>query len=591
MEVKQKNRSYYKREAYTRLIALIAIILVFNFISSHLFFRLDLTKEKRYTLSPVTKQMLKELSDVIYIKVYLDGNLPYGFKRLQTSIKEMLDEFRVYADDNIQYQFIDPSAIADKKNREEVFQQLYRKGLNPTNLQEKDEDGRLSQQVIWPGALITFKEIEIPVDFLKTNVQYSPEQNLNSSIEELEFSLASNIKKLHREFGHRIAFIEGHGEISEIEVADITKSLEEFYYVERLRIDEQISALSERIEDSITGNIRLTNKYDLIIIAGPDSSFSEKDKFIIDQFIMYGGRAMFLIDPVSASIDSLAYQNEIIAFIKSLNLDDMLFRYGARINPTLLQDIQCAVIPINMAPAGQPASFSPVPWVFFPVILPPPNHPITKNVNMLRTQFVSSIDTVGEDPRIKKTVLLTTSHNTKILNAPVRIGLNLIREKLDPRHFMHKNIPIAVLLEGRFMSLFENRLTPYMYESKEIAFRGESISTKIAVIADADLIRNNVRILGFNKSPMPLGYDRYTGETFGNKDFLLNTVSYLLDDSGLMQLRSREVKLRLLDRAKLQSEKVFWQIINISVPIIIIILFGGIIMFNRKRKYSKKHIK
>lgn len=570
----------------TRLGILVFSLIIINFISSFVVWRIDLTRENRFTLSPVTREMLSELKDVVFIRVYLDGELPYGFERLKNSIKEMLDEFRVYGGDNIQYEFTNVSAEQDKKTRDEVYRQLYEKGLNPTNLQEKDAEGGSSQKVIWPGALITYRQMEIPVDFLKSSLYLSPEENLNASTEEIEYQLVSAMKKLHREFGQKIAFIEGHGEFPAMEVADITKTLEEYYSVERVRMSDSLSSLSERTEDS-TG-IKLKNKYDLIIVAGPDSTFSEKDKYIIDQFIMYGGKALFLADVVEASVDSLAYQNEVIAFIKSLNLDDMFFRYGARINPNLIQDIQCAVIPVNTAvPSAQP-QFEPFPWVYFPLIIPQNTHYITKNLNMVKTQFVSSIDTVGESPDIKKTILLTSSPNTKVLNAPVRVSLSMIREKQNPSHFKGGSRPIAVLLEGKFMSLFENRLTPNMYDSPEIAFKGMSGPGKIVIISDADVIRNNVKRLGYNQTPLPLGYDRFTGETFGNKDFMMNVIDYLLDDSGFMQLRSREIKLRMLDNLKVSEGKSFWQVINILVPISLILIFGFVWTYSRNRKYSKK---
>jgi ABC-2 type transport system permease protein len=558
---------------------------VLNFLVSFVVLRLDLTKEKRYTLSPISKEILTNLKDVIFIRIYLDGDLPYGFKRLQQSVKEMLDEFRVYAGENLQYEFVNPSAEQDKKTRDEVFRQLYMKGLSPANLQEKDAEGAMSQKVIWPGALITFRDNEVPVDLLKSSMHMSPEENLNASVEEIEFNLISTFKKLNRDFGQRIAFIQGQGEWPEVEVADFRKSLEEYYFVEELTINGNIAALSERIEDS-TG-IKVQNKFELIVIAGPDSLFTEKDKYIIDQFIMYGGRALFLVDVVEASVDSLAYRNEVIAFIRNLNLDDMLFRYGARINPNLIQDVQCAVIPVNTAAPGVQPQFSPFPWVYFPLIIPGPGHNITRNLNMVKTQFVSTVDTVGENSSINKTVLLTTSPRTKVLNAPVNISLDLIRQKLNPDHFIGGQRPVAVLLEGKFTSLYENRLSPYMYDSPEIAFKAEGFPTKMVVISDGDMIRNNVKRLGYNQTPLPLGYDRYTGETYGNKDFLMNVVNYLLDESGFMQLRGREVKLRLLDQAKLAESGLLWQLVNIVLPVAIVFVCGFLVLFLRRKKFTK----
>jgi ABC-2 type transport system permease protein len=586
MEVKEKtvNRKSFKRRTMLELIMVIAIIILLNYISSFYFKRLDLTVEKRFTLAPSTITMLKKLDDVVYVKVYLTGDLPVGFKRLENSVRETLDEFRIYAKDNIQYEFINPSENPDKKQREDVYRELYKNGITPTNLQEKDDEGSTSQKVIFPGALISYRGNEIPVDFLKTNMNQSPEQNLNGSIEEIEYSLITSLRKLRREFGQRVAFIDGHGEIPADYVADITNSLQEYYSVERTEINGKLNSLSERVEDSSSFKVRV--KYDLIIIAKPDSAFKEQDKYIIDQYLMYGGKILWLIDPVS--VDSFGLRSSTVALIKDLNIEnDQLFKYGVRVNPDLIQDVQCAVIPVNTAISGTQPQFTPAPWIYFPLLQPVATHPIGRNVNLVFGQFVSSVDVVGDDQKIKKTVLLTTSQNSRLMNAPVRIGLELINEKIDPKYFEKANIPVAILLEGKFRSIYNNRLTPEMYDSREIAFKDESYSTKMVVIGDGDMIRNNVKKIGYNKQPLPLGYDRFTGETFGNKEFLLNVINYMLDDSGFMNLRTREIKLRLLDRAALEDSRTYWQVINTLVPVLIIIFIGLLILFYRKRKYTK----
>ncbi len=588
MEVKEKtvNRKSVKRRTFIELVFVLGIILLLNYISHFYFKRFDLTVEKRYTLAPSTVKMLEELKDVVYVKVYLTGDLPVGFKRLESGIKEMLDEFRVYGNENIQYEFINPSENSDKKQRDEVYKQLYKSGLMPTNLNEKDDEGRTSQKVIFPGALITYGGSEVPVDFLQSNMNKNPEDNLNGSVEEVEFNLVSAIRKLKKEFGQSIAFIEGHGELPEENVADITSSLKEYYTVDRVALNGKLNSLSERMEDSLGFHTR--NKYDLIIIAKPDSAFKEQDKYIIDQFLMYGGKILWLIDPVNASIDSLAYQSSILALVNDLNIEnDQLFKYGVRVNPTLLQDIQCAFIPVNTAAPGAQPQFSPAPWIYFPLLQPSTNHPIGRNVNLVRGEFVSTLDMVGDDADITKTVLMSSSQYSRVMNAPVRIGLELIREKLEPRLFEKSFVPVAIMLEGKFKSIYANRLAPEMYEHAEIAYKKESFPTKMIIIADGDMIRNNVQRLGFNKKPIPLGYDRYTGETYGNKEFLLNAINYMLDDSGFMNLRTREVKLRLLDRAALENSRTYWQIVNTLFPVILIILCGLFISFLRKRKYTK----
>ncbi|OFX29886.1 MAG: gliding motility-associated ABC transporter substrate-binding protein GldG [Bacteroidetes bacterium GWA2_32_17] len=563
---------------------IVAIFIFLNYISSYFFFRIDLTTENRYTLAPATTKLLKNLNDVVYVKVYLDGELPAGFKRLQNGIKEMLDEFRVYGGENIQYEFINPSENTNKKERNDFYRQLFQKGLTPTNLQEKDNDGTQSQKIIFSGALVSYKNIEAPVDFLTASVNQSPEQNLNGSIEEIEYQLISAILKLKKEFSQKIAFIYGHGELESSDVEDISNSLSEYYTVERIKISGKLNSLSERVEDSL--GFRVHNKYDLIIIAKPDSAYTEQDKFIIDQHIMLGGKMLWLLDATNAEIDSLAYTSSILATLKETNLNDQLFHYGVRVNPNLVQDIQCALIPVNTAIAGTQPQFSPESWVYFPLLQPLFSHPIGRNVNLVKAQFASSIDFVGEAQNINKTVLLATSQYSREVNAPVRIGLELIREKPEPENFGKSNLPVAVLLEGKFSSVFKNRITPEISDSPQISFKSEGISTKMVVISDGDLIRNNVQKLGFKSKAQPLGLDRYTGETFGNKDFLLNVINYMLDNTGFMSLRSREIKLRLLDKSKIENSKTIWQIVNTLIPIIIIIVLGTIITIFRKRKYS-----
>jgi len=561
----------------TQLVLSVIIVILINYIASFVFARIDLTADKRYTLSQNTKNILKGLKDQIFVKIYLDGELPYSYKRLRNSTKEMLDEFRAYSGDNIQYEFINPSENSDKKTRNEVYRQLYKKGIIPANVKEKDKEGKTSQKIIFPGALLACGEQEIPLNLLKNNLNYSNDENLNLSIESIEYELISAIQKLITAEKQKIAFIEGHGEFDDYQVMDITNSLLEFYTVKRVKINEQLNALKE---------------YDAIVIAGPDSTFSDKDKFIIDQFIMRGGKALWLIDAVKAEMDSLAYSSSTMGLINSINLDDQLFKYGARINANLIQDLQCAPVPVNISPAGAPARFELFPWYYFPLINPTDNHSITKNLNMIRTEFVSTIDTVGLDPKVKKTILLNSSSYTKVVNSPVIINLNIIpvKEEPDVRQFRKSNQTIAVLLEGIFQSNFANRLTPEIEFNPEIHFLQKSKPNKMIVISDADIIKNIVKKTANGNIPYPVGYDKYSGQTFGNKEFILNAISYLLDDSGLLNVRTRDFKLRLLDKTKVNNDTLKWKLINTVLPAIFIVLFGLIIIYLRKRKYSRTKI-
>ncbi len=566
------KRKVVKRRNIIQLFLTVAIIILVNYIGSYIFTRFDLTSEKRYTLSLATKELLENLEDVVYIQIYLEGDLPVGFKRLRNATKELLDEFRIYTK-NIEYEFINVFESNDEKTEYEIGRQLMKKGLMPVNLQEKDKEGKVSQKIIFPGAIINYREKELAIELLKNNPGISPQAKLNNSIEDLEYELTNAIRKLTTKVFQKIAFIEGHGELDEYEAGDISNALSEFYYVERIKIAEQLNSL---------------NDYSVIIIAKPDSIFSEKDKFIIDRFIMKGGKVLWFIDAVKANMDSLAYSNATIATINSVNIEDQLFTYGVRINNNLIQDIQCAEIPVNTAIVGAPPQFVPRPWFYFPLIIPQSNHPVTKNLNIIKTEFVSVIDTVGNDSDIKKTFLLKTSKYSKVINAPVKIGLDIIHRNPEPQEFNKSYLPIAVLLEGKFESVFKNRLTPEIEQSKEIGFKKKSIDTKMIVVSDGNIIKNFVRILGDKKYPLPLGADKYYSDIFypGNKEFILNAVNYLCDDSGLMSIRSRELKLRLLDRAKIEQQRFKLQLINIVLPVIFIILFGFLVSFIRKRKYS-----
>jgi len=559
------------RQNIIELVLTLLIVVCISIISSFVYTRFDLTAEKRYTLSDETKKLLSNIDDIIYVKVYLEGDLPSGFRRLKDATKELLDEFRIYSD-YLEYEFIDPSESSDAKTRNDIYRELHKKGIIPTPLEVKDETGKISNQVIFPGALIRFRGREIALDLLSNKQDVSTEQSLNSCIENLEYGFTNTIRKLNTKMQQSVAFIEGHGEFDFYHVADITKTLMEYYIVKRVRIDGDMNSLKD---------------YNAIIIAGPDSAFTEGDKFIIDQFIMKGGKALWLVDAVKVSWDSLESSRSTVALMNRTNLDDQLFKYGVRINPDLIQDFQCAMIPMNTAFAGAPPQFKPHPWYYFPVILPKQKHPIVKNLDILKAEFVSTVDTVGNDPDIKKTFLLYSSNYSKVVRAPARIGLELAIQKPGPKYFSKPRQPIAVLLEGKFKSVFTNRILPVSRKGQEIETYDISKPTKMIVVSDGDIIKNYVINTDGEPYPYPLGADRWYKQAFygGNKQFLLNAVNYLCDDSGLMSLRAREIKLRLLNKQKIFEQRTKWQIINTLIPVLFIIIFGLVIMMVRKRRY------
>lgn len=562
----------------------VLVILLINVISYYAFVRVDLTAEKRYTLSEQTKELLSGLDDIVYFQVYLDGEFPAGFKRLKRETREMLDQFRAYSD-NIQYEFINPSESDDPAERNAVYQRLVERGLNPTDLQVKTNDGS-SQQIIFPGAIVSHKNVELPLELLISQLNVPPEEVLNNSIQNLEFNLANTIRKISMNTRPKVAFVTGHGELSLLETADAVAALQEYYSVERVRLDGQLNSLTER-EATDDERIVARNKFDAIIVAKPDSVFSEKDKFIIDQFIMRGGKVLWLIDPVYASMDSMQFSGATVGIINELNLNDQLFQYGVRLNTNLVMDLNAMPIPVQTGEVGGNPQYDFFPWFYFPVITPTLDHPIVKNLNAIKTEFIGSIDTVDQ-PGIRKTILLTSSRYSRKVNTPVLITLDILQREPDRRLYNTPEIPLAVLLEGVFNSPFSNRVPPEIRESEEIGFLARSKPGKMIVVADGDLIKNQSRLADGKRIPLPLGYDRYTGQTFGNKEFILNAMNYLVDDNNLISIRSRELTLRLLDRTKVSEERTYWQVVNTVVPVSLIVLLGIVLFIVRKRKFATR---
>ena len=579
--MKNERKNLKKNQLISFGITLIIIIVV-NIIASFIYTRFDLTSEKRYTLSDTSKEILKNIDDYVYFRVYLEGDFPAGFKKLRKETKEMLDEFRAYSK-FIDYEFINPSESNDAAERNETYKLLYQSGLNPTEIAMQTKAGA-QQLVIWPCALISYQGEEKPLDLLDTNIGESSSQVLNNSAQNLEYKLISSIKELIQDKKPNIAFIEGHGELNENEVYDITRSLQKKYNVKRISLDEQITSLNSRTETK-DSSIIIKSNYDAIVIAKPTKPFSEKDKFIIDQYVMHGGKILWLIDPVFATMDSLQTSESTIGNTLDLNLDDMFFKYGVRLNKNLLLDLNSAKIALRTGQMGGQAQIEYFNWYYFPLLNSGSDNSIVKNINPIKADFISSIDPVISDSDVQKIPLLKTSSYTNISNAPVYITLGMLKQKPDRRMFSQKSQNVAYLLKGEFESLYANRMTSSITESKEIGFKASSKPTAMIVAADGDIIRNQFHIpKGY---PLPLGFDQYTQITYGNKDFIENAVSYLVDGEGLIGIRSRELKIRLLDMNKINNNALLWQIINVVMPSIIMVIFGFILAIIRKRKYAK----
>lgn len=574
------RKNNLRKNNVLRVILGMVIVVLVNVIASFLFTRFDLTAEKRYTLSPATKEMLRNLSDDVFFRVYLEGELPPGFRRLSNETREMLEEFRAYSD-HIHYEFINPSENPDPKARNETYRLLAEQGLLPTDLRVAKK-GESTQLIIFPGTMVVYQGRELPVQLLMTQLGQDPQKVLNNSIQALEFNLGNAIEKLTNTNKPRVAFLEGQGELSNLETVDLQETLSEYYNVERITVNGQIKSLAIRLKTDSTGD-PLVNKYKTLIIAGPETAFDEKDKFLIDQFIMRGGRVLWLVDPVLARMDSLQRNSTTIGIARELNLDDQLFSYGVRLNKNLIMDLSALSIPVKTGQLGDQPQFEFFPWFWFPILTPSVNHPVINGLNAIKTEFISSIDTVGA-PGVKKTVLLTTSPYSRIVNVPALIDLEILRVEPDPRMFSGGPQPVAVLLEGEFTSAYLFRIPPEIEQNKDLGFRKSSLPTRIVVIADGDVARNQFHFS--QKYPLPLGYDQFTRQTFGNKDLLLNILNYLCDDSGLISIRSRELTLRMLDSTRVAGQRTLWQVVNILGPVLLVLGFGLWKHQLRKRKYT-----
>lgn len=554
----QNSHSALRNRSIRRLMITIGMIILVASAASLLRIRLDLTEDRRYTLSAPTKEILSSLESEIYIQVFLDGDIPVPLKRLKRSALEILEEFRVASRRKVDYEFINPSESPDDEKRNNMYKSLISKGLAPVNIQASDDEGGASQKIIFPGMLINSNGVEVPVNFLRNDPTIPYEQNILHSAEGLEYELIQTISTLSSDTVYRVAFLEGHGELPENETSDLTLNLARYFTIDRGAVEGRPGAL---------------DNYAAVVISRPEKEFSEADKFVIDQYIMKGGRVLWLLDEVYVNADSLAFGST-AALYRPLNLEDQLFRYGARVNPELVQDAECQLIRLKVVGSGGRQQFVNVPWIYNPLLNPSPAHPVTRNINKVRGEFVNYIDTVGLDGNIRKTVLLSTSRFTRTLAPPVMVALRESEYLPGEKDFNRSFLPVAVLFEGVFPSVFRNRMVD-SFLGEKAAVIPESKPTKIVVAADGNLASNE-----------SVRQDRVSGMTYGNMDFIVNCLNYLVDDKGIMELRSRELKIRLLDSSRIKSERLKWQLINILLPVMLVIAAGLIYNFVRKRRYT-----
>ncbi|HEY3370345.1 MAG TPA: gliding motility-associated ABC transporter substrate-binding protein GldG [Prolixibacteraceae bacterium] len=549
--------------------SVLALVIVLLFIGGRMFFRLDLTAEKRYSITPISKNLVNKLDKPINVTLYLAGELPPGFRKLQKSIEEKVADYNAYSSQLINLTVIDPYEITDAKRRDQLFIELAEKGLQPTEIRQNTDQGTITRR-IFPGAIVQYSEKQLSVNLLNNNPALNPEVNWNNSIEGLEYELTGAFSELMTTEKKTVAFLTGQGELNEYETHDFGETLAEKYKLLQVS-SQQLISIGTQIKT--------------LIVANPTMAFAESDKFYIDQYLMNGGRIMWLVDPVSVSLDSLSTGLTTLAFPQKLNLDDQFFKYGVRLNANLVQDAICLRIVVNTAPEGQPAKFTPAPWYFSPLLMPSENHVISRNLNQVKAEFVSSIDTIKGQGEVHKTVILATSPYSLVSNTPMEVSLASINNPPDRRLFNQPPQSVGVLLEGTFTSVFQNRMVD-SFGVKASEVKTESKPTRMIVLSDGNLIANQYHFVAGVPEFLPMGYDRYLKQSLGNKAFLLNAVNYLCDDQGLMELRSRVFKIRLLDKVRIREEKTFWQMLNMLMPLVLIALFGGGYVYLRRRKYK-----
>jgi ABC-2 type transport system permease protein len=554
-----------------QLIVVFIAILVINFAGSFIVLRADLTAEGRYTLSDKTRSLLKETDDHIFIKIYLDGDdLPVGFKRMRRALGDMLEVFNYYAAGEMSYKYINPGQLPDQKARFGLYKELYDKGIVPIESQEVTEEGKTSQKMVFPAVVVVYKGKDIGVNLLKNDprFQVDSDENINNSIQSLEYELTNAIRKLSQPKKPEIAFIEGHGELDEYQAMDISTSLSEYYEVKRGEINQTPGIL---------------DPFAAIIIAKPSKIYTETDKLIIDQYIMKGGKVLWLLEGASITMDSLRKLPTTVAMPMENNLSDLLFRYGVRLNPGLMQDMQCS--PIGLARQGMDnrPRIDLFPWPFNPVILSSNTHEINKYLNLIRLEFAASLDTVASSPGVKKTILLHSSNKARFDYAPLQVSIENVQAMNQQSKYTAKALPVAVLMEGAFESNFKNRMLDNLVIPANQLIH-QSKPTKMIVVADGDIAVNAVSAKG---EIYPIGFDVNEKRAYqGNKEFLINALNYLTDDEGLMSVRLREIKMRLLNKDKLLKEKTFWKTLNTLLPVILIVLVALMAYYIRRRKYG-----
>lgn len=550
------------------LLYVMAILFVANVLSHVWYQRFDLTQDHRYTLSEEALQIVDEVTSPLYIDVFLDGELPPEFHRLKLETEQLLEEFAA-RNSNLVFDFINP--LEGESDQSAIQKQMAEFGLRGAQVEIK-ENGKFSTEIVYPWALAYYNETTVAIPLLKNQLGATPEERVNASIQNLEYAFADGFGKLTRPKRKKIAVLKGNAEMEDVYIADFITALREYYYIGKFTLDSVAIDPVRTLEE--------LKKYDLVLAAQPEIPFTDQEKYVLDQFTMSGGASLWLIDATTQRIDTTS--GNAFAFGLDLNLNDFFFKYGLRVNPDLVKDVYAA--PITLATGSDSESqYSRYPWLYSPLSSSANNHPIVTNIEAVKFDYASSIDTLANS--VQKTILLSTSPLSKVIGVPVEIDVNkeipanlkIINEGPNPGEFGRGEIPLAVLMEGSFTSMYSNRVKPFQINNG----REQSLPTKMIVISDGEVIKNQLD----RGRPLELGFDKWTNSFYGNKEFLLNSVNYLLDDSGLINIRTKEIALPFLDPQKTAEKRGFWQIVNLLLPLALLAVFGILFRIYRRRKY------
>ena len=549
---------------FVSIVKVIVLVVVINLLARFVYTRFDLTEDKRYTLSEPAVAVAQKFETPVIVDVLLDGNIPAEFAKLKTETIQLLESFGS-KNSNIKYNLVDP--LEDSENPQETVAQLQSLGLQPANV-TVEENGKVSNELVFPWAMVNYNDQTVKVPLLKNKLGSSAEDRINNSVQQLEYAFADAFTKLSIEEKKSIAVIKGNGELDDIYIADYLTTIRDYYNIGAITLDS-VASNPQNVLNQL-------KNFDLALIAKPTEAFTDQEKYVMDQYMVQGGKSIWMIDQVNMEMDSIyAGGGEAIAVPRDLNLKDLFFKYGIRINPVLVNDLYFTQI-VLASGEGNDSQYNPLPWFYYPMVFSQNNHPINTNIEAVRLQFTSPMDVLEND--YEKTILLQSSPLSKTDGIPRVVSLDIINQQPDQETYNNGNLPLAVLIEGSFTSMYKNRVKPLKLQNT----LEEGPENKMIVISDGDVIKNQLR----NGRPLELGYDKWTNSFYGNKEFLVNSTNYLLDNTGLINIRNKKVSIPLLDVKKIAAQKTKWQLVNIGLPVVLTLLFGLFFGYYRKRKFT-----